>query len=314
VRAAGADRIGKYPAPVAAAMQASPPAVSAPVRSGGLSASRGAYALATAITVAAVVSQYLLPERFPSLLVIYGNLPGDLGVVYGIPILAFLLLVGTGPLRNWNANPGRAAVEGLRWFGLLSLLALVLSVVLLIVYEVVDPSSITQLSKTVPVVQGAAGDPWFWIALSFAVGAIEETIFRGWVFGYWFARNPADWKVAAGLSSLLFAGVHVYYWTTYGAIATVPLLMLVLLGLAFAWAMALSGGNLVVIALLHGAFDASSFYSVINTNVALALHYGLVLLGLVVALVIAVRGSLARPPADPYRPVPWPPPPPPPSG
>ncbi|MCI4362850.1 MAG: CPBP family intramembrane metalloprotease [Thermoplasmata archaeon] len=284
---------------------ATPVPRSAPVR---------AYLLATVITVVAVVSQYLLPERFPSLLLVYGNLPGELAIVYGIPILAFLFLVGPGPLRAWNANPGRAAVEGLRWFGLLSLLALLLSIVLLIVYEVVDPSAVRLLSKSVPVVRGAASDPWFWIALSFAVGAIEETIFRGWIFGYWLARSPAQWRSAAAMSSLLFAGAHVYYWTTYGAIATVPLLMLVLLGLAFAWAMALSGGNLVVVALLHGAFDASSFYSVVNTNVALGLHYGLVLLGLVVALVVAVRTRLARPPPEPFRPVPSPLPPSPPFG
>ncbi|MCI4346250.1 MAG: CPBP family intramembrane metalloprotease [Thermoplasmata archaeon] len=284
-------------------MTATAPTIPAP-------ASVRSYALATAITVAAVVSQYLLPERFPAALVVYGNLPGDLAVVYGIPLLAFLSLVGVGPLRTWNANPGRAAVEGLRWFGLLSLLALLLSIVLLIIYEVVDPSAVRLLSKSVPVVQGAAGDPWFWIALSFAVGAIEETIFRGWVFGYWLGRNPASWRSAAAMSSLLFAGVHLYYWSTYGVIATVPLLMLVLLGLAFAWGMALSGGNLVVIALLHGAFDASSFYSVVNTNVALGLHYGLVLLGLVVAAVVALRSRYSRPPLLEFRSIPVPPPPP----
>jgi membrane protease YdiL (CAAX protease family) len=274
----------------------------------GRPAPLSSYALATLVTVFAVASQYFLPQEVPALRPVYASLLGDLGVVYGIPILAFLLLVGVRPLRNWSARMGTASVEGLRWFGLYSLLALLLSIVALIVYEAVDPSSVQQLSKSVPVLQGASGNPWFWILLSFAVGAIEETIFRGWVFGYWLDRNPARWRGAALGTSLLFAGVHLYYWSTYGVIAAVPLITLALLGLAFAWSMALSGGNLVVIALLHGAFDAISFASLLNLNAALALHYGLLLLGLVVAAVVALRHRSTGPPSLGYREIPGPPP------
>ncbi|MGI0156398.1 MAG: lysostaphin resistance A-like protein, partial [Thermoplasmata archaeon] len=273
-----------------------------PGRGTGPIAGLGAYALATLLTVLAVVSQYFVPQLLPAAQGVYGNLFGDLALVYGLPILSFALLVGRRPLRNWSARMGSAGVEGLRWFGICSLLALLLSIVLLIVYQAVDPSSVQQLSKTVPVVQGAAGDPWFWIALSFGVGVVEETIFRGWIFGYWLDRNPARWREAAILSSLLFGGVHLYYWSTYGAIAAVPLLTLVLLGIAFTWTMALSGGNLVMIALVHGAFDAISFYSLVNLNGALALHYGLVLLGLVVAAAVAWRNRPRAP--ERFQPIP----------
>lgn len=275
----------------------------------GRPASLAAYVAATLITVVAVASQYFLPQAVVALRPIYGTLLGDLAIVYGVPIVAFLALVGTRPLRNWSARMPSASVEGLRWFGIFSLLALLLSIALLIAYTVVDPSSVQQLSKSVPVVQGATGDPWFWIALSFAVGAIEETIFRGWVFGYWLDRAPTRWRGAAFGTSLLFAGVHLYYWTTYGVIAPEPLLMLTLLAMAFAWAMALSGGNLVVIALLHGAFDAISFSSILNLDAAAALHYGLVLLGLIVAAAVALRRRPARPSTVIYREVTMPPPP-----
>ncbi|MCI4334167.1 MAG: CPBP family intramembrane metalloprotease [Thermoplasmata archaeon] len=281
----------------------SPPAPTAVA--GG--ASLGAYALATVITVFAVISQYFLPSWLPGTRWVYGNLPGDLAIVYGVPILSFLLLVGTAPLRHWQERMGHASVEGLRWFGLYSLLALLLSFIALILYQALDPAAVRQLSRSVPVVQGAAGNPWFWIALSFAVGAIEETIFRGWIFGYWLSRFPGQWQRAAIGSSLLFAGVHLYYWGTYGVIAPVPLITLTMLGLAFSWAMALSGGNLVIVALLHGAFDATSFYSLVNLDVALALHYGLVLLGLGVAAAVAIR-QRTRPRAPRYAPVPLPPP------
>lgn len=273
----------------------------------GRPASLAAYAAATLITVFAVASQYFLPQAVASLRPVYGNLLGDLAVVYGLPLVAFLGLVGTRPLWNWSARMGAASVEGLRWFGIFSLLALLLSIALLVAYAVVDPSSVQQLSKTVPVVQGASGDPWFWIALSFAVGAIEETIFRGWVFGYWLDRAPTRWRGAALGTSLLFAGVHLYYWSTYGVIAPEPLLMLTLLGMAFAWAMALSGGNLVVIALLHGAFDAISFASILSLDTAAALHYGLVLAGLVVAAVVALRRRPVRPGSTVYREIELPP-------
>jgi membrane protease YdiL (CAAX protease family) len=261
----------------------------APAR-GGLAA----YGAALVITVAAVLSQYWLPGAWPALRPLYTSLPGDLAIVYGIPIVAFAALVGTAPLARATASLGRAAVEGLRWYGLLSLLALLVTVLLAIAYLALDPSALTELTRPNPDIQAAGADPWFWIGFSFVIGAIEETIFRGWVFGFWVGRDPARWWGPALGSSVLFTGIHVYYATTYGVAAGLLYPSLFLLALAFAIAYRASGGNLVVIALLHGAFDSAAFLFLVNPDAGNALHYGVILLGLLVAAIVhRRRGSSA---------------------
>ncbi|MCI4373658.1 MAG: CPBP family intramembrane metalloprotease, partial [Thermoplasmata archaeon] len=164
------------------------------------------YFLGVGITVFAVLSQYFLPEAIPALRPLYGSLLGDLAVVYGIPVLAFLLLLGVEPLRHWADRMSLALVEGLRWYGLLSLLALVVVLVLAILYTALDPSALSQLNRANPALQQAAGNPWFFVGLSFVVGAFEETIFRGWIFGFWRDRG-GSWIVPAIWTSVLFAGV-----------------------------------------------------------------------------------------------------------
>jgi membrane protease YdiL (CAAX protease family) len=280
--------------------------------SGGRLGSIGAYALAVVITALAVLSQYFVPQHLAAALPVYRDFLGGLAIVYGIPIVAFLALVGSRPLRRYFVRPGRAAWEGLRWYGGLSLLALLVTVVLLAVYLYLDPSALKLLSKPNPVITAARTDPWFWVAFSFAVGFIEETIFRGWVFGYWLARGTDRWAAHAAWTSVLFAGVHVYYGATYLAAAPFSYEELFLLGFAFAAAVRYSGGNLLVVALLHGANDATAFLSILSSSEALALHYGIILVGALIALIHFLRN---RRPAGTAPPTPmsaWVPPPPPP--
>ncbi|MGB6442608.1 MAG: CPBP family intramembrane glutamic endopeptidase, partial [Thermoplasmata archaeon] len=250
----------------------------------------GRYAVAVGVTVLAIVSQYFVPELWTPALAVYGNLPGDLFVVYGIPVIAFALLVGVGPLRNWRDRMGVATVEGLRWYGGLSALSIAVLLVLILVYEAVDPAALQLLNRPNPALTQAAGNPWFWVAFSFVVGAFEETIFRGWVFGFWRTRS-VYWVVPAAWTSALFAGVHLYYGATYGAAAPLIFPGLFLIGFAFAATYRASGGNLVVVALLHGAHDAAAFYTLINPTLGSVLYYLLVLVGCVVALVYYQRNS-----------------------
>ena len=77
---------------------ASPTAGAAPVASPPASLAR--YALGVVITVVAILSQYFVPQNLPAARVLYGNLPGDLFVIYGLPVIAFALLVGAAPLRH----------------------------------------------------------------------------------------------------------------------------------------------------------------------------------------------------------------------
>ncbi len=246
------------------------------------------YVAGVVITVVAILSQYFVPELWPATRVVYGNLPGDLFVVYGIPVISFAVLVGAGPLRAWASRIGTAAVEGLRWYGLLSVLALVIVLFLAIGYEIVDPAALKLLNRPNPALTQAMGDPWFWVGFSFVVGAFEETIFRGWIYGFWQSR-AASWLTPAIGSSAIFAGVHLYYGTTYGIAAPLIFPGLFLLGFAFAATYRFSGGNLVVVALLHGANDATAFYTLINSTLGVVLHYVLIFVGVIVAVVLYAR-------------------------
>jgi membrane protease YdiL (CAAX protease family) len=284
-----------------------------------------AYAAAVVVTVVAILSQYFVPQSVPGAVPIYSNFFGDLFVVYGVPILAFALLVGARPLAGYVENMGRAVVQGLAWFGALSILTIGVVVGLVIVYLALDPSALQLLNNTTPPIANARSDVWFWVAFSFVVGVIEETIFRGWIFGYTLVKDPNRWVLHATWTSALFAAVHLYYATTYG-IAT-PLIApdLFFLGFAFAATMRASGGNVLVVGILHGMYDAISFYSLVNDTGAVALHYLAILIGVTVAVVLYLRSRpaalappptvwRAAPPADPYAllaPPQWVPPPPP---
>jgi membrane protease YdiL (CAAX protease family) len=264
-------------------------------------ASRALYAryfVGVGVTVLAILSQYFVPQTIPAARPLYSTLVGDVAVVYGVPILSFALLVGVGPLRRWKDRMGTATLEGLRWYGLLTLLALVVVFALAIVYEAVDPAALKLLSRPNPALQQAASNPWFFVAFSFAVGAFEETIFRGWIFGFWSGR-AGSWLVPATGTSVLFAFVHLYYATTYGPAAPLIFPSLFLLGFAFAATYQASGGNLVVVALLHGFNDATAYLTLVNPVLGDGLHYLVVLVGAALGLALYLRRNATPPPALP---------------
>lgn len=264
--------------------------------SGVTSAPLGRYALGVVITVVAILSQYFVPEAVPAADILYGNLPGDLVIVYGVPILAFVLLVGRAPLRDWGRRMGPATLHGLRFYGLLTLLALLIAFVLAIIYTVIDPGALQLLNRPNPALQQAAGDPWFFVGFSFVIGAFEETIFRGFIFGYWRDR-PGSWVVPAVWTSILFAGVHLYYGTTYGVAAPLIFPGLFFLGLAFAATYRFSGGNLVVPAALHGFHDASAFLMVVSAEwgtIGLVLDYAVVFVGALIGLIYYLRNDASK--------------------
>jgi len=275
-------------------------AVDAPPEAAGR-ASVARYAVGVAVLVLAVTSQYFVPSLWPASRLVYGTLAGDLAVVYGLPVVAFALLVGPGPLRGWRTDLHRASVVGLGWYGALGLLAFLLTVVLAVVYEVVDPGALQLLERPNPALQAAAGNPWFFVGFSFVVGAFEETLFRGWVFGFWKGRT-ASWLTPALLSSALFAGLHVYYGTTYGIAAPLIFPTLFLLGLAFAATYRSCRGNLVVPALLHGANDAAAYLTLVSLAAGVDLHWTLLLVGGLVGLLYYALPRAAAPAAVPGAP------------
>jgi membrane protease YdiL (CAAX protease family) len=253
---------------------------------------RARYAVGVAVVVGAIASQYVVPAIWPASLLVYGSLAGDVAIVYGIPIVAFALLVGADPIRNWAAHLRQAAVEGPGWYGVMGLLAVLVTFVLALVYVAFDPHALQLLERPNPALRAAAGDPWFFVGFSFVIGALEETIFRGWIFGFWRGRTPS-WLAPAILSSALFAALHIYYGTTYGIAAPLIFPTLFLLGFAFAATYRATGGNLVVPAALHGAYDAAAYLTLVSLAAGTDLHWGLLLGGALVGLV----GTLGRRPA-----------------
>jgi membrane protease YdiL (CAAX protease family) len=259
-----------------------------------------AYAIGVAITVLAILSQYFVPDAFPLTRVVYGNLVGDLLVVYGIPVAAFTVLLGVGPLRRWRSQMRLAAWQGLRWYGLLSVLGLFLTLILAVIFLAVDPSALQTLSRTPPPLVAAAGDPWFFVGLSFVIGAIEEAIFRGWIFGFW-RNRPGSWLVPATWTSVLFAGLHLYYGSTYGIASVLVFPSLFLVGFAFAATYRVSSGNLAVPAVLHGAFDASAFLTIVSVEWGALFRYLPVLVGVLIGIFY-----LSNPGPGPPKELDWP--------
>jgi len=253
------------------------------------------YALAVGVTILAVLSQYFLPEHVAGLRPLYDNLAGGLFVAYGIPILAFALLVGLRPLDRFASRMGPSFAPTFAWYGALSVLSIAVLIVLAIVYEILDPSALQLLTKTNPVLTSAQSDPWFWVFFSFVIGALEEAIFRGWIFGYWIARGSPNLGWHAVWTSGLFAALHLYYGATYLAAAPIYYSELFLLGLAFALAVRATRGNLVWVALIHGATDAAAFLTLISTPSAEALHYGIILIGFGLAIVLYLRSREPAP-------------------
>jgi membrane protease YdiL (CAAX protease family) len=228
-------------------------------------------------------------------------------IVYGIPILAFLLLVGLQPLRRFFANTGSAVVEGLRWYGAMSILGLLAAFTIVAILAAIDPSAVAQLSKLSPPLIAAESDPWFWVGFSFIIGLVEETIFRGWIFGYWLLKKPSQWFAHAVWTSALFASMHLYYGSTYGFASGVAFAELFFAGLGFAFAVRYSKGNLLIVGLLHGAHDALSFSTLVWKPYGEDVYYFLILAGAIVFLVVAALRSREPQPMVPWQPGPAPP-------
>jgi len=278
---------------------ATPPPELAPV---------SAYLAAVSVTVVAILSPYFLPKIVPAVQPVYDTFVTGYLVVYGIPILAFFFLVGLRPLRGFFSNPGSAVFEGVRWYGAMSALGLVAAFVIVGVLATVDPSAISQLSKLSPPLKAAESDPWFWVAFSFVVGIVEETIFRGWIFGYWLLRNPSGWFVHAVWTSVLFASMHLYYGSTYGVASGVAFAELFFAGLGFSFAVRYSRGNLLVVGLLHGVHDALGFLNLVWKPEAEELFYLVILIGVVVFVVAAMLQDKPSTRLTAWEPGPGPPP------
>lgn len=241
-----------------------------------------AYISGVVIILGSAYAQYL----FSGLGLVVGML-----VVYGIPILTITWLWGRTIIRRALRNTRVAVRFGLGFFGAFTVLGLVAASAIFLVLLSLDPAALNLLNKPNPVLHISQEYAWIMVWVSvLIVGPAEEYLFRGFVFGGLLSlAKTRHWLFLSFLSSVLFAAAHLYYAVVYGVASAVQFADLVTFGMAMAAAYYFSGGNLLVPALIHGAYDATGFLGVATSSGLGATLRGLmILIGLIVALTLFI--------------------------
>ena len=216
------------------------------------------YLIGVVVIFLSVYSQYFIH---------YGSITGYL-VVYGIPVLVVSLLFGRQLLHRAGKNNKDAAKFGLGLFGVLTVIGLLLSIVALAIITHFDPHAANLLNKPNPVLNVPSNVAWVMIPVSIlVVGPAEEYLFRGFIYGGLLSISKGKyWILLAAVSSVMFASVHAYYAITYGIASVLPFIDLITFGLAMSITYYWSGGNILVLALIHGLYDATDFLGVATTS------------------------------------------------
>jgi len=207
--------------------------------------------------------------------------------VYGISIAVIGFICGAPLLRKAFHDTPAAFRIGLASFGVFAVAGSVASLAAAAALEGLDPRALTALHKQLPILDVPHKMAWVMVAASIVVvGPCEEFIFRGFVFGGLLSLfGVRHWVAFAFVSSLLFAVVHLYYAIVYGVAAAVPFIDVLAIGMALAVAYYLSGGNLLIPALIHGVYDATGFLGVATRpEVGERLRGAFILLGAFVAI------------------------------
>lgn len=250
---------------------------------GGKKLSKKAYLVGLLVLFICSYSQYLL-SAFPNVL---GTL-----FVYGVPILAVSLLFGRPIMSAAFAHNTNALKLGLGLFGVFLLLGELLGALVLQGLTYVQPDAADFLNKPNPVLNVSEEYAWLMVLISIViVGPAEEFLFRGFVFGGLLnVYKGHHWIKLAFASSLIFAAVHLYYALVYGYASIIAFILIVSISMGLSATYYLSGGNLLMPALLHGAYDAAGFVGVaVSPAVGTSLRGMMVLVGIVVAALLAVR-------------------------
>jgi membrane protease YdiL (CAAX protease family) len=242
-----------------------------------------AYLVGLIVIYVSIYAQYFLGDLDTLVLVF---------VVYGIPVITVSLLWGRPIIRRALNNSFSALKYGLGMFGAFMDLAMILSIVIVIALFAFDPSAIDILNQPNPVLEIPPEAAWImvWVSIM-VVGPVEEYLFRGFVFGGLLAifRNR-HWLVLAFASSVLFASVHLYYALVYGVASLVMFTILITLGMAMAATYYLSGGNLIIPALIHGVYDAAGFLTIaVSVETGIFLREAMIGIGTIVAIGLFIQ-------------------------
>jgi membrane protease YdiL (CAAX protease family) len=224
--------------------------------------------------------QYVVPN--------IGTVSGML-LVYGVPIVVVSFIWGRDILQRAFKNLFDSVKYAFSMYGIFTGIGLLSSVVMLYILLAFDPSSLNLLHKPNPVLNIPEEFAWVMVVVSvLIVGPSEEYLFRGHVYGGMLRLlGTSHWLLLALVSSILFAAAHLYYAVVYGVASSIQFIDLITFGMAMATTFYLSGGNLLLPALMHGAYDATGFLGVaLQSDIGGILREIMLLIGLAMAIVM----------------------------
>jgi membrane protease YdiL (CAAX protease family) len=230
---------------------------------------------------------------------IFGGFGPILGIfiVYGVPVLAVSLLCELAIIRRALNNTSTALKFGLGSFGAFTVLGIVAATAIFFIIVKFDPTAVNLLNKPNPVLNIPPKLAWtmIWVSL-LVVGPVEEYLFRGFMYGGLLNLfKGRHWLSLAFISSILFAALHLYYALVYGIVSLVQFTDLVTFGMAMATTYYLSGGNLLVPAVIHGAYDATGFIGVATSlDTGILLRGVMILISVIVAIALLVQKMLKK--------------------
>lgn len=220
-------------------------------------------------------------------------------IIYVIPVLAANFLWGPAIIRRAFVNKQAALKFGLAWFGAFTFLGILVASAIFFVTSMLDPTAVNLLNRPNPVLNIPPEFAWVMVGVSMlVVGPVEEYLFRGFIYGGLLSLfKGRHWFSLAFVSSLLFAAAHLYYAIVYGITSLIPFTDLVTFGIAMAATFYLSGGNLLIPAIIHGAYDATGFIGVATSlEVGTFLREAMILIGIVVAIALFAQGRQKQKP------------------
>ncbi len=237
------------------------------------------YLIGTAVIVLCITSQYIFNVK---------DFLHQIILVYIIPSTAILLLDGKRIILKAYKNMRTAIKYGLGYFGIFSAAGFALAFILIITIFALDPNSQQIINRPNPLLNISPDFAWYMIFFSFTiVGPFEEFLFRGFMFGALKKiLGKFHWIYPAFISSFIFTIIHFYYYLIFGNIALIQFTQLMMFSIGMCGAYHKSDGNLIVPALLHGAFDATSFLMIAIPNflIGLNLKILLILVGIFVGI------------------------------
>lgn len=246
------------------------------------------YIIGLIVIFVSAYSQYFLNEINPSI---------EFAIVYGIPVITISFLWGHHIIKRVFRNISSAIPLGLGFYGLFTLIGIILATVIYFFLLFFDPSAINLLHKPNPVVHVSPEIAWWMILISFLiVGPIEEYLFRGFVFGGLInIFNGRHWFFLAIVSGGLFAMAHLYYAQVYGVASLVQFTDITFFGISMAATYYFSGGNLIIPAVIHGAYDATGFLGIAtNSDIGVFLREMMLLIGIIIAFILYIQKKRQR--------------------